>query len=35
MINYEIPWNPNRLEQRVDRLHRYGEKRSQRMEILF
>lgn len=23
MINYELPWNPNRIEQRMGRLHRY------------
>lgn len=31
MINYELPWNPNRIEQRIGRLHRYGQEREVRV----
>ncbi|MBI0063462.1 DUF3883 domain-containing protein [Bifidobacterium sp. W8117] len=28
MVNYDLPWNPNRIEQRFGRIHRIGQKRS-------
>lgn len=26
LINYDLPWNPQRIEQRIGRCHRYGQK---------
>jgi hypothetical protein len=27
LINYDLPWNPQRIEQRIGRIHRYGQRR--------
>src|SRR5258707_7364069 len=29
LIHYEIPWNPNRMEQRIGRVDRHGQKTSE------
>ncbi len=26
LVNYDLPWNPQRIEQRIGRVHRYGQK---------
>ncbi len=27
LVNYDLPWNPQRIEQRIGRCHRYGQER--------
>lgn len=31
MINYDLPWNPNRIEQRFGRIHRIGQRNTCRL----
>ena len=35
IVHYDLPWNPNRLEQRNGRVDRYGQKRSPRIAFLY
>lgn len=35
MVNYDLPWNPMRVEQRIGRLDRIGQKRTVRIYNLF
>ena len=28
VVNYDLPWNPQRIEQRIGRCHRYGQQRA-------
>src|SRR5260370_33729304 len=35
MVNYDLPWNPMRVEQRIGRLDRIGQKRPVRIYNLF
>src|SRR5713226_10555476 len=35
MVNYDLPWNPMRIEQRIGRLDRIGQKRPVRIYNLF
>src|SRR5262249_23905885 len=29
VVNYDLPWNPQRIEQRIGRCHRYGQERDE------
>ena len=35
MVNYDLPWNPIRIDQRMGRLHRYGQDETVRVYNLF
>ena len=35
MVNYDLPWNPNRIDQRIGRLHRYGQDETVKIHNLF
>ena len=34
VVHYDLPWNPNRLEQRIGRVDRYGQERDTVKEVL-
>jgi SNF2 family DNA or RNA helicase len=35
MVNYDLPWNPIRIDQRMGRLHRYGQEHTVEIKNLF
>jgi len=35
MVNFDLPWNPIRIDQRMGRLHRYGQDRTVEIRNLF
>ena len=35
MVNYDLPWNPTRIDQRIGRLHRYGQDETVEIRNLF
>ncbi len=35
MVNYDLPWNPTRIDQRIGRLHRYGQDQTVEIRNLF
>jgi len=35
LINYDLPWNPMKVEQRIGRIHRLGQKRDVRIRNFF
>jgi superfamily II DNA or RNA helicase len=35
MVNYDLPWNPTRIDQRIGRLHRYGQEETVEIRNLF
>ncbi|HEY1015499.1 MAG TPA: SNF2-related protein, partial [Herpetosiphonaceae bacterium] len=35
LVNYDLPWNPMRIEQRIGRVHRYGQEHPVEISTLF